>query len=320
MEWALLGIPIGIVLLYYCADWLVDGAKALALRLGVTPFVVGLTVVAFGSAAPETVTALVSGSNPELIVGNIVGSNIANVGLAIGLAALITPIACDFRSVKFDLFCMMAFMVLMTLLSLTGTLSWPQGLVLLAALVVFIAEVFRHKRGDPNAEKEAEKEVGSPTLAAWKCLVLIAVGILGLYVGARCFIAGAVDLTGLLGVSDLLIGLLVVAVGTALPELCVCLMAAWRHENELAVSNIVGSIIFNVGFALALGILFTDVPAGGYVLTFHLPLMLLMGLLLVLMVHRHNDVSRGEGALLLLIYIAYVAAMIAFPVLTQGVL
>ncbi len=207
----------------------------------------------------------------------------------------------------------------MAVLSLTGSLGWWQGLILLAALVVFIVEVIRRKKGDPAAQREAAKELGAETKPAWQCLVLIAVGIVGLYFGARFFIAGATDLAGLLGVSDLLIGLLVVAVGTALPELCVCLMAAWRHENELAVSNIVGSIIFNIGFALALGILFTNVPVTPYVLVFHLPLMLIMGLLLVLMVRRHNDVSRREGALLLIIYVAYVAAMIAFPALTQGV-
>jgi len=320
MEWMLLGIPLGIVLLYYCSDWLVDGAKSLALRMGVTPFVVGLTVVAFGSSAPEAVTSLVSGSNPEIIVGNIVGSNIANVGLCIGLAAVIAPIACDYKSVRFDLISMMIALMMILLLSLTGSLSWPQGIVLLVSLAVFIYAVFRLKKADANAVP-TDLEIGmGKQRGTFVSLLLIVVGIVGLYLGARAFILGATEMAQLIGVSDLLIGLLVVAVGTALPELCVCLAAAYRHENELAVSNIVGSIIFNSFFALGLGVLFTTVPVMHYVLTFHMPLMILMGLLMVLMVRRDNSISRGEGAVLLGVYAAYVAAMVVFPVLTTGVL
>ena len=117
MSWELIGIPIGIVFLYFGSEWMVDGAKKIAFRLGIAPFVVGLTVVAFGSSAPEAITSLVSGSNPQIIAGNIVGSNIANVGIAIGLSALMAPLACKYKEIRFELITMMAASIGITLLA-----------------------------------------------------------------------------------------------------------------------------------------------------------------------------------------------------------
>lgn len=323
MAWELLGIPLGILFLYFGSEWMVDGAKKMAFRLGVAPFIVGLTVVAFGSSAPETITSLISHSNPQIIVGNIVGSNIANVGLAIGLAAVISPIACRYRSIRYELFSMMAAVFLVAVLALNGTLGIAAGLLLLSALAVFMYGIYRFKAKNPEESPEVselKEEAASSKTSMPKCLALIAIGMLALYIGAKVFIAGSVELAHMIGVSDLLIGLLVVAVGSSLPELCICLLAAYRRENELVVSNIVGSIIFNSLFALGVGIIFTEIPVLSYVMMFHIPVMVLISALMLVAVRRGNGISRPVGALLLSIYGIYVALMIAMPQLTSGLI
>jgi cation:H+ antiporter len=321
MSWLLLGIPIGVALLYFGSEWMVDGAKKMAIRLGVTPFVVGLTVVALGSSAPETITSLVSSGNPQIIVGNIVGSNIANVGLAIGIAAVISPIVCRFADIRFEIFSMLAAVVIVSLLALTGTLGFVQGAILLAALCIFIYFTYRTKRGGAAAtdEDDAEKEEVSKT-PMWKCVLLVAAGMIFLYLGARVFIDGAVELAGIFGISELMIGLLVVAIGVCLPELCICIVAAYRKENEIVVSNIVGSIVFNSFFALGVGVVYTTVPVTHYTMVFHLPVMILMAALLALLIKGGNKVSRWQGAMLICVYSAYIALMGFFPELTQGLI
>ena len=318
MSWMLLGIPLGVILLYLGSEWMVDGAKKTAIRLGVTPFLVGLTVVALGSSAPEVVTSLLSSNNPQIIVGNIVGSNIANVGLAIGIAAVISPIACRFAGIKFEIASMLTAVLIVSLLALTGVLGLFHGMILLSALFIFIYLTYRLKKGSAaEKDEESEKEETKKT-PMWKCVVLVVAGMIFLYLGARVFIGGAVELAGMFGVSDLMIGLIVVAIGVSLPELCICVVAAYRKENELVVSNIVGSVVFNCFFALGAGVVFTTVPVTHYTMVFHLPVMLLMAALLVLMIRAGNKVTRWEGAVLICIYAAYISLMGIFPELTQG--
>gem|GEM_PF-48884 len=320
VSWMLLGIPIGIVLLYIGSEWMVDGAKKMALRLGVTPFAVGLTVVAIGSSSPEAITSLVSGDNPQIILGNIVGSNIANIGLALGLAAIISPITSKFITIRFEFMAMVFAVVFITVMALTGSLGFIEGIMLFAALGVFVFLTYRFKKGDGRDTGINESEVAESTaVPMWKCVILIIVGIIALYIGARAFISGAVELAELFGVSDLMIGLLVVAVGTSLPELCICLIAAYHKENEIVVSNIIGSIIFNCFFALGVGILFTTVPVTHYTIVFHMPVMILSALLLLFLIKRDDNISRGEGVVLVSVYAAYIALMFLFPQLTEGI-
>lgn len=322
MDWIILGIPVGIVLLYFGSDWMVDGAKKLALKWGVTPFVVGLTIVAFGSSAPETITSFVSADNPQIILGNIVGSNIANVGLAIGLAAMISPIVCKFDSMKFEMASMMVSVFVITGLSLFGVLKWFEGVALILALFLFVYLVYRFKKDAPESEIDPSvKEVmeTSDKTPMWLCVTLVILGLVLLYFGARFFIDGAVEMVTEFGINEQLVGLFVVAVGTSLPELCICLLAAKRHENELVVSNIVGSIVFNCFFALGVGLLVTDVPITHYMMVFHLPVMIIMAALLFIMTKMGNGVTRKQGAFLFGVYFVYVALMAVFPELTQGV-
>jgi len=322
VSWILLGIPVGIVLLYLGSEWMVDGAKKMAIRLGVTPFMVGLTVVALGSSSPEVITSLVSSNNPQIIVGNIVGSNIANVGLAIGLAAVISPIVCRFAGIRFEIASMLAAVLIVSLLALTGTLGYVEGAVLVTALFIFIYLTYKLKRGaaaGDSGEEPSEKEESAKT-PLWKCAALVAAGMIFLYFGARAFIEGAVELAGIFGVSDLMIGLIVVAVGVSLPELCICVVAAYRKENEIVVSNIVGSVVFNCFFALGVGVIYTTVEVTHYTMVFHLPVMILMAALLALMIKAGSRITRWEGAALICVYSSYIMLMGIFPELTQGLI
>ncbi len=239
MFWMIVCLIAGVAMLYFGSEWLVRGAKGLALRLGVTPFVVGLTVLAFGSSAPEAITSIVSTSNPSLIMGNVVGSNIANIGL----------------------------------------------------------------------ESDATPEtLSSPILVA-----LVIIGLVLLYFGAKYFIAGAKDLAELVGLSDLVIGLIVVAIGTSLPEICISVIAARKGEADMAVANIVGSNIFNILFVLGIGASLVDVPVSDSVLIFHMPFMVLFCIIMFLMVRLNNKIDRMSGVLLFALYIVYVAIMAMVP-------
>jgi len=312
VDWILLGIPLGIVLLYFGSEWMVEGAKDIALRLGVSPFVVGLTIVALGSSSPEAITSVISASNPDIIIGNIVGSNIANVGLVIGASAIIGTLVCRYETTKFELAAMVIAVSSIAVLSLSGSLGFFQGLILLAALIVFILMIYRLKR-DNAEDEQLEKDL---TVSVPKCIIMVIAGMLALYFGADVFVDGAVFLAGELGVSELMVGLLVVAIGSCLPELCICLMASYRGEREIVISNVIGSVIFNSFFALGLGALLTDIPIADSLLTFHMPVMIVLSLILFVMVRMKGSVTRGMGAMLLCIYVIYIAAMAFVPGLT----
>ena len=320
MFW-LLGIVLGIVMLYFGSDWLVDGAKKLALRLGVAPFVIGLTVLAFGSSAPEAVTSIVSTSNPDIIIGNVIGSNIANIGLCIGLAALINPMVAKFTSMRFEIITMLFSAILITLLGIAGYIGQISGVILIALLFLFILIVYFSKRGDTEGQESYVSEIDTEVDRSGKMLALwigmCIIGLVLLFFGAQFFIDGATELARIIGVSELMIGLIVVAIGTSLPELCISLMAAFRGENELAVSNIVGSNIFNAFFVLGIGASLVDVPVSDITLTFHMPVMIVLSILMFLMVWRRNEISKISGALLLAVYVGYVISMAVVPSLTM---
>lgn len=321
MDWILLGIPIGIVMLYFGSDWMVKGGKGLALRLGVAPFVIGLTVLAFGSSAPECVTSIVSGDTPQIIIGNVVGSNIANIGLAIGLAALVGPLAAKYSTMRFELIVMMLSAVLITVMAMTGAIGTVEGLILMALLFVFVFSVYRLKKDDAEGQEaytsEVEEDDGPEFMRKTPFqILLVIVGLVLLYFGARFFIDGAKELASMVGVSDMLIGLIVVAIGTSLPELCISVMAAYRGEADLAVSNIVGSNIFNAFFVLGVGASLSTVPIVDSMMCFHLPVMLIFSAVMFLMIRGRNRIDRPMGAILVAMYAAYIAVMAFVPSLT----
>lgn len=315
MDWIILGIPVGIILLYLGSDWMVKGAKGLALRLGVAPFIVGLTVVAFGSSAPEAITSIVSTDSPSIILGNVIGSNIANVGLAIGLSAILSPLGAKYMSMRLEVIMMVVSCIIVFVMGLTKVIGLFEGIVLVMAIFIFVILTYLLKRNDKDSQESYVQDVEEDGKGrSYPVLILMtALGLVLLYFGAEFFIDGAKELAHTIGMSDMMVGLIVVAIGTSLPELCICLMASYRGENDLAISNIVGSIIFNCFFVLGIGACLVDVPVSDVALYFHIPVMILMSALMFAFVYLRNGISRVTGALFVGIYFVYIATMVIDP-------
>ncbi len=311
MEWVLLGIPVGIIFLYFGSEALVDGGKNMALRLGITPFVIGLTVLAFGTSAPEAITSIVSRNDPGIIIGNVVGSNIVNIAVCIGLAAIIFPISSVFRDNRIE-FITMVLASLVVLVMAFGGIGTIEGIILLLMLALFIFIVYKTKVNSPEAQAEAA-EMGEADMPMWRCILYILAGLVLLYFGADMFVDGSKEVAEMMGVSELVIGLFLVAIGTSLPELCVSIMAAFRHENDIAVSNIIGSNIFNAFFVLGIGAIVADIPVYDSLFTLHIPVMILLSVLMTLFIWKWGKVDRISGSILVAVYVAYAVIILAMP-------
>ncbi|WP_412068460.1 calcium/sodium antiporter [Rubrivirga sp. IMCC43871] len=299
----LLALVGGLALLMAAATALVRGAASLALRLGLSPLVVGLTVVAFGTSAPElvvSVQAALAGAG-GIAVGNVVGSNIANVGLILALAVLVRPIATDPTVLRRDLPVLLATTVAVSVLLLDGQLGALEGAGLIAALLAYLAWSVRQARRD---SAEATLPVAEPG-PVWRDAALVAGGLGGLVLGADLFVGGAVALAEGAGVSNAVIGLTVVAVGTSLPELATSVVAAARGEGELAVGNVVGSNVFNLLGILGIGAIVRPLVAPGLQVV-DLAVMAAFAAVLVPMMVSGRRLVRPEAMVLLAAYVGYI--------------
>lgn len=314
-------IVAGLVLLVLGGEFLVRGASALARRVGISSLVVGLTVVSAATSAPElavTIGAVLS-DEPGLAVGNVVGSNIVNVLLILGLSALVVPLAVKQRLVRFDLPLMVALSVGVLLVSLDGRISAVDGLVLFCVVVVHtVMTVVIGRRdakipttpdpagGSPTADSAGEKEA-APADSFAKSLLLVLLGIALLVAGATLLVEGAVSIAATLGVSSLVVGLTVVAVGTSLPELATSIIAVRRGERDLAVGNVVGSNIFNIGVVLGLPALISleGIPVSAAAVAFDIPVMLAAAVALLPVAFTGFAIARWEGILFVGLYLAY---------------
>ena len=296
--------------LYFGAEWLVRGAATIAASLGVSPLVVGLTLVSLGTSAPELVVGAFAALKGEtgLLFGNVMGSNLANIGLILGTVAVIRPLAVADRMVTRDV----PIMVLISLgtvpLLLDGRVDRTEGLILMALLVVYVAFTFYTADdeeklpdiADPVAEDPENDSASARALMA--NLGRVAVGALGLGFGGKAIVEGASYLASALGVSAEVIGLTVVAVGTSLPELVTSVVAAARQQADIAVGNIVGSNVFNLTAVLGVATLVREFPVDPIVLSLQLPAVLAISLLLWPIAWSRRRVSRAEGVLLLVVY------------------
>ena len=298
---------------------LVRGATNLAAAARISPLVIGLTVVAFGTSAPEmavTVQAALSGS-PELAVGNVVGSNIANVLLILGISALIAPLVVQSRVVRIDVPLMVAASIGLWLLALDGSVSRLEGILLFAVLAGYIAWSVFEGRSEAAPVQEEFAEALTPkdrsALAhLGKQAALVAVGLVLLVAAARLLVSAASDIARQLGVSELVIGLTVVAVGTSLPELVASVVASLRGQRDIAVGNVVGSNLFNILGVLALGAVAAPggIPISGQVLRLDLPIMIATALACLPIFFTGRRISRLEGGLFLCYFIAYTAYVV----------
>lgn len=305
----------GFVVLVFGADWLVKGASRMALSLGMTPLVVGLTVVAFGTSAPELAVSVASAwsGQADLAVGNVVGSNIANILLILGISALVAPLVVNQQLVRLDVPIMLGATVLFYVLSLDGRINLWDSILLAGGIIAYVAFLIRESRREKSAMVLAEYEeaVESGGTLTGDILWMVA-GLVGLVAGAQLLVEGAVSLARHFGVSELMIGLTVLAIGTSLPELATSVVAAMRGERDIAVGNVVGSNIFNLlsvlGFTglVSLG----QLPVAPAALALDIPVMLGVALLCVPIFRSGFVVTRSNGLLFILCYIAYLGWLV----------
>lgn len=302
----------GFILLLFGAEFLVRGAVALAGRFKVSPMVIGMTIVAYGTTAPELVVSLEAalGGLPGIAVGNVVGSNIANILLVLGCASLVYPIRCTPRLLYRDSSVMLGAAVLFVGLALTGTITRTQGILMIAAMVAYTlytywAERRRNRHGD-IFEREAEEFREGPR-SLWLAILAVVGGIASVVVGARILILGAVTAARYLGVGEEVIGLTLVAVGTSLPELATAVVAAWRHHTDVAIGNVIGANIYNVLAIMGVVSIVSPLTIPPQIVSFDIWFMLAATLTLLLAVVVFKGANRVVGCLFLGAYGIYVA-------------
>jgi len=298
---------VGLALLYFGAEALVRGSSRLALAIGVRPLVVGMTVVAFATSMPEMMVSLaaVFKDSSNLAAGNVIGSNIANIGLILGATALLAPMAVARGTLTREIPIMLAASLAVFLMALDGQLGRLDGLLLVSGLIIFLGYCYLTSRkalAYVNESTAKTESVGPPG----RNFLLILIGIVGLGAGAELMVRSAVFMARYLGISDLIIGVTVVALGTSLPELAASAVSAWKGEADLSVGNIIGSNIFNIFFVLGFCSLVRPITIESGILRYELPLMLFFSLALWPLVQRRLRLGRTEGGLLLVGYLVFI--------------
>ncbi|MBL9153705.1 MAG: calcium/sodium antiporter [Verrucomicrobiales bacterium] len=304
----LLLVIVSLALLVAGAEGLVRGSSSMALKLGLTPLMVGLTVVAFGTSSPELVVSIKAGlaGQGDITVGNVVGSNIFNIAVILGLTAIICPVAVQWQLIKIDTPIMVALSALLVALLWDGHLGRLEGAALFAGLLAYTVMNVRIARRTTSAAIEAEFEEGmpKPTGHWWTDILLIAIGLGLLVYGSDLLVENAVSLARDLGVSEAVIGLTIIAAGTSMPELATSVVAALKKEPDIALGNVIGSSIFNILCILGISSMLTPIQTAG-VRPLDYGMMIGCSALLLPMLWTGLKVSRTEGAILLAGYGAY---------------
>ena len=300
-------LVVGLVLLVKGADWLVDGASKLAKRLGVTDLVIGLTIVAFGTSMPEFVVNMVSVADgaTDLAITNILGSNIINTLVILGCSALVCPLVAQRSTLRLDIplnivagVLVLVFVFISSPMEPKG-LSRVEGLALLVVFAAFLVYTFYTAKADATTTTE------STPFPLWKCVVLILAGLVGLVVGGEMIVKSAVAIARYCGVAESVIGLTIVALGTSLPELATSVVAAFKHNNDIAIGNVVGSNIFNVFFILGISAIIKHLPVyPGIEIDAALVAVSALAVWLLLC-NKNRSINRWGGVLLLVIYAGY---------------
>ena len=310
MALAIIAVIIGLAVLVWSADTFIDGATSLAVRFNMPSFLIGVVILGIGTSAPELVVsalAAVAGS-PDLALGNAYGSNIINITLVLGVTALISPILIRANVIRHDLILLLAVTALAAFQLLDGNLSMTDGIVLIASLIgVLLIQIFLSLRNNTAANVDAPKDINIA-----KALATLTLGLVLLIVSSRSIVWGAVELATLWGMSELLIGLTIVAIGTSLPELVASVAAARRGEHDMALGNVIGSNLFNtlgvVGVATVISPIKNIAPE---ILSRDVLMMagvtLLLFVLAIIAYNRQGEMKRGSGLVLILTFIGYSA-------------
>ncbi|SFS48624.1 cation:H+ antiporter [Sulfitobacter marinus] len=298
-------VAAGLLGLFLGGEALVRGSIGIAQRLAISPLLIGLTVVGFGTSMPELLVSIEAAWRgvPDIAVGNIVGSNIANIALIMGLTALVWPIHITGATLRRDTAVMVLAAVVLVPVFMTGQIGRPAGVMLLAGLTGYL--VWTYLRPGDMTEDD--------TLSAEKPRVLISAlwvvaGFIALLFGARFLVDGAVSIARDAGLSEAFIGLTIVAVGTSLPELATSVVAAFRRQSEIEIGNVIGSNIFNVFGILGVTAVIQPIPVAARFLTFDLPVMVALSLMITAILLTRPVIGRAMGLAFLLVYVAYVMA------------
>ncbi len=313
IPWLLSGL--GLVILLLAGDALVKGAVNLSLRLGIPALIVSLSVVAFGTSAPELLVSIkaVQDNAPGIALGNVVGSNTANILLVLGIPALLATLntsECNSRKTYVQ---MLIATMLFIGLAMMGSFTWMSGLVLLAALAMILTDMFRDARNHRrNGQGEFEEvlEDADPDMPYWRVSLYLLLGLIGLPLGANILVENATVIAHHYGVSDAVIGLTLIAVGTSLPELATTVMAVLRRQADVALGNVIGSNMFNLLAVIGVASLFGAIPVPRAFLTFDLWVMLAASLLLIPFVFMCRDITRPWGWALSALYVIYLVVVL----------
>ena len=310
---------LGLIILLLAGDLLVKGAVNLSLRLGIPALIVSLTVVAFGTSAPELLISVKSVLDgvPGLALGNVVGSNTANVLLILGVPAMVFGLAAGSDTRRTYLF-MMAGSAVFTLLAFTGPFTWVSGLVLLAMLGGILFDTTRtaqaHRRaadGAPSPEEQEALEEADPDMPWWRIGLYLALGLVGLPLGADLLIDSSIAIAQAFGVSDTVIGLTLVAIGTSLPELATTVMAALRRQSDVALGNVIGSNMFNLLAIIGVAAIVGPIPVDPGILRFDIWVMLAASLAVAPFVFLRWSMGRLVGVVFTALYVAYLLLLLA---------
>lgn len=313
---AILLLVIGFALLIWGADFFVDGASRVAARLKIPQIVIGLTIVAFGTSAPEAAVSISAGlkGSADLAVSNVVGSNILNIGIILGISALITPLAVQKATRKYEMpYVMIVTIILMLLGMFDGKLGWVDGLILWAGMILFLVYLLNIAKKGKNEEQEEEQNEKKKKAPLIWLIGKILIGGVAIVLGSDFAVDGATAIATSVGWSERLIGLTIVALGTSLPELVTSVVAAIKKNADIAIGNIVGSNIFNILFVLGTTALLTPVAYTEAFIIDNIVALVIAVLLWVLVLNKDCKLKRIGGGILLVSYVIYFVYLMINP-------
>ncbi|MDC0644424.1 calcium/sodium antiporter [Crocinitomicaceae bacterium] len=295
---------VGVLLLLIGGDFLVKSAASLAKKLNISPFLIGVTVVSFGTSAPELIVSLKAAFNGSsgIAIGNVIGSNVANLALVLGITVLIRPVVIDSKKLQFAWFSMLVASLMFFGFSLDGILDRLDGFFLITGLILFLILSIR-KRDDSFADEELEKTLKTNLIPVYFIL-----GATGLYYGSELLVDNAITIAKSFGISEFIIGVSVVALGTSLPELVTSVIAILKGQSSISVGNLIGSNVFNIFAVLGITSAVNPLEADSFLIAIDLPIMLGVTLLTGVFLLISKQLGRIEGLLLITIYILYIGS------------
>ena len=305
---------IGLIILIVGGDYLVRGSSSIALRLHLSPLVVGLTIVAFGTSAPELVISIQSAikGSPDITMGNVVGSNICNLALVLGLTAVINPVKAQPNSIKVDWPVTMGSSILLYYMVREEYLKAMEGLIMLIFLSFYLFFTIKQSRKENMAIKLEEKSdiPDAPSKQIWKDIVFILIGCVGLYYGSEWFVGSAKALALSLGVEERVVGLTIVAFGTSLPEMVTAAVASYKGQTDLALGNLMGSNVFNILSILGITSIIKTIHVHDAIMHKDMIWMLLITLMILPLMIIRREVGRVDGIILLTVYSIYIYTVV----------